>query len=133
MTDGFTYPTGRGPQAEDDPRLHQLPRDQRYSLAQEVIRLAGEHARNDIGTVMLWPSASVVLLSSIDWRRPTSLAPAVARTTLGPTPQSPLHHFYRHDRAGVLDAPRPVARSSYVEEATRGQGVRFAAAATLRE
>jgi hypothetical protein len=66
MTDGFTYPTGRGPQAEDDLRLHQLPRDQRYCLAQEVIRLAGEHARNDIGTVMLWPSASVVLLSSID-------------------------------------------------------------------
>jgi hypothetical protein len=103
MTDGFTYPTGRGPQAEDDLRLHQLPRDQRYCIAQEVIRLAGEHARNDIGTVMLWPSASVVLLSSIDWRRPTSLAPAVARTTFGPTPQTPLHHFYRHDRAGVLD------------------------------
>jgi hypothetical protein len=44
----------------------------------EVSRLAGEHACNDIGTVMLWPSASVVLLSSIDWRRPTSLATAVA-------------------------------------------------------
>ena len=41
-----------------------FPRDQRRCLAQEVIRLAGEHARNDIGTVMLWTSAIVVLLSS---------------------------------------------------------------------
>jgi CarD family transcriptional regulator len=71
---------------------------------------------------MLWPSASVVLLSSIDWRRPTSLAPAVAPNSLGPTPQTPLHHFYRHDRAGVLDAQRPVSRSSNVEEATPGRG-----------
>jgi hypothetical protein len=50
--------------AEDDLRLHQLPARPTHRLAQEVIRLAGEHARNDIGTVMLWTSAIVVLLSS---------------------------------------------------------------------
>ena len=54
----------------------------------------------------------------------TSLNEAHERVPLlggiaGPTPQTPLHHFYRHDRAGVLDHSR--------------QGVRFAAAATLRE
>jgi CarD family transcriptional regulator len=71
---------------------------------------------------MLCPSASVVLLSSIDWRRPTSLAPAVARTTLGPTPQTRYTTSTDMPVLGCSTRQRPVARSSNVEEATRGGG-----------